>query len=137
MSGYTKMGTRSNSQLLVSLILLSVLSSQALALPLETYSTMRLGNGMLFDGPNEPDQNLGLSNMENDYLESSLPENFLSFLDVPRALNNKIHLPEKRHSDSLFTDSFSKFLRREALRKYLAKVLNEKIRREDNPNLEP
>ncbi|XP_068925746.1 myc target protein 1 isoform X5 [Petaurus breviceps papuanus] len=135
---YTKMEARSNSQLLVSLMLLGVFCSQTLALPLETYSTMsRLGNGILFDGPNEPDQNLGLLNIENDHLESSLPENYLSFLDVPRALNSKIRMQEKRHSDSVFTDSYSQFLRKEALKKYLEKVLNGKRSEEDNPNLEP
>ncbi|XP_068925744.1 myc target protein 1 isoform X3 [Petaurus breviceps papuanus] len=169
---YTKMEARSNSQLLVSLMLLGVFCSQTLALPLETYSTMRLGNGILFDGPNEPDQNLGLLNIENDHLESSLPENYLSFLDVPRALNRnsrhvkgmytsdvskyleelaarqfikyliqkrdgKIRMQEKRHSDSVFTDSYSQFLRKEALKKYLEKVLNGKRSEEDNPNLEP
>uniref|UniRef100_A0A4X2LJ35 Glucagon / GIP / secretin / VIP family domain-containing protein n=1 Tax=Vombatus ursinus TaxID=29139 RepID=A0A4X2LJ35_VOMUR len=138
MSGYTKMEARSNSHLLVSLMFLSVFCSQTLALPLETYSAMsRLGNGVLFDGPNEPDQNLGLLNMENDHLESSLPENYLSFLDAPRVLNSKLRMLEKRHSDSVFTDSYSQFLRKEALKKYLEKILNGKRSEEDNPNLEP
>uniref|UniRef100_A0A4X2LNS6 Glucagon / GIP / secretin / VIP family domain-containing protein n=1 Tax=Vombatus ursinus TaxID=29139 RepID=A0A4X2LNS6_VOMUR len=131
------MEARSNSHLLVSLMFLSVFCSQTLALPLETYSAMRLGNGVLFDGPNEPDQNLGLLNMENDHLESSLPENYLSFLDAPRVLNSKLRMLEKRHSDSVFTDSYSQFLRKEALKKYLEKILNGKRSEEDNPNLEP
>ncbi|XP_051849551.1 VIP peptides isoform X1 [Sminthopsis crassicaudata] len=132
MSGSKKMEARSNSQLLVSLMLLSVFCSQTLALPLEIYSTMRQGNDVLFDGPNEPDQNLVLLKLENDRLRNALPANGLSSLDVLRALNSNIRNLEKRHSDSVFTDSYTQFLRREALRKYFENAFNGK-RSEENP----
>ncbi|XP_043861362.1 VIP peptides [Dromiciops gliroides] len=129
MSGYTKMEARSNFQLLVSLMLLSLFCSQTLALPLETYSAMR-GNGMLFD---EPDQNLGLLNLENDQLESVLPENDLSFLDAPRSLISDLRKPKKRHSDGIFTHNYSELLRRQALKKYLDSLLKDKRSDKNNP----
>ncbi|XP_074046382.1 VIP peptides [Macrotis lagotis] len=132
------MEARNNFHLLISLMFLSVFCSQALALPLESYSTMsRLGNGILFDGPNEPDQNLGLLKVENDRLESSFPESDLSFLYAPRFLKTDNRLLEKRHSDAVFTDSYSQHLRNKALKKYIEKFLSGKRSEEDDFNLEP
>ncbi|XP_044532505.1 VIP peptides [Gracilinanus agilis] len=117
------MEARSSPQLLVSLMFLSVLCSQTLALPFGTYSIMsRLGNGLLFDGPNEPDQNLGFLRVENDNLESSLPENDLSFFDASRPMNRN-----SRHADGLFTSDYSKLLSQLSAKKYLESIIGKRV----------
>ncbi|XP_036624340.1 VIP peptides-like [Trichosurus vulpecula] len=109
------MEARSNFQVLLSLTPLSVLCSQTLALTLETYSTMsRLGNGILFDGPNESDQNLGFLKAKNDHLESSLPENDLSFWDAPRSLNRN-----RRHGEGTFTSDVPNYLEEKAAKEFM------------------
>ncbi|XP_068925848.1 VIP peptides-like [Petaurus breviceps papuanus] len=109
------MEARSKSQLLVSLTLLSVLYSQTLALPLEIYSTMsKPGNGMLLDAPNESDQNLGLLKVEN-YLESLLPENDLSFLYAPKS--------SRRQADVVLTSELKKVLKDKHMRDLIKELI--------------
>ncbi|XP_078012883.1 VIP peptides-like isoform X1 [Phascolarctos cinereus] len=119
---YSKMEARSSSQLLVSLMLLNIFCSQTLALPLGTYSAM--SNGMLFDGPSEPNQNPGLLKVENDHLESSLPENDLSFGDAPRAL-----IRNRRQ----FEEELKNLLQDDVFRQLITNILHELNNKQNEP----
>ncbi|XP_078012884.1 VIP peptides-like isoform X2 [Phascolarctos cinereus] len=116
------MEARSSSQLLVSLMLLNIFCSQTLALPLGTYSAM--SNGMLFDGPSEPNQNPGLLKVENDHLESSLPENDLSFGDAPRAL-----IRNRRQ----FEEELKNLLQDDVFRQLITNILHELNNKQNEP----
>ncbi|XP_007655973.1 VIP peptides isoform X2 [Ornithorhynchus anatinus] len=131
---------RGSFQLLMTLTLLGVLYSQTLALPLlGTYSTMRLGHTLPFDGANEPDQTQDSLKSDTDILQSSLPENDKSYIDASRTMDSN-NLPEehgqaKRHSDAVFTDNYTRFRKQMAVKKYLNSVLAGKRSEEDSANL--
>ncbi|XP_062981506.1 VIP peptides [Elgaria multicarinata webbii] len=110
---------RSGFQLLLSFVLLCILCSQAAALPpLGTYSTMRLGNRLPFEGASESEHAQASLKPEADILQTTLPENDKFYFDVSRALDRNA-----RHSDGLFTSMYSKYLRELAVRRYLDSLL--------------
>ncbi|XP_054841588.1 VIP peptides [Eublepharis macularius] len=114
---------RSGSQILLSLILLCVLCSQVLALPpLGSYSAMRLGNRMPFDGASESDQALGSLKPEADILQTTLPDNDKFYFDVSRAMDRNT-----RHADGLFTSGYSKLLGQLSARKYLESLIGKRV----------
>ncbi|XP_015265060.1 PREDICTED: VIP peptides [Gekko japonicus] len=114
------MDHRSGSQLPLSFILLCILCSRALALPpLESYSAMRLGNRIPFDGASESDQ--APLKLEADILHT-LTDNDKFYYDVPRAMDRN-----KRHADGLFTSGYSKLLGQLSARRYLESLIGKRI----------
>ncbi|KAH0622391.1 hypothetical protein JD844_024659 [Phrynosoma platyrhinos] len=114
---------RSGSKLLLSFALLYVLSSQAVALPpLGTYSAMRLGNRMPFEGASESDHTQGSLKPEGDILQTTLPENDKFYYDVSRAIDRNA-----RHADGLFTSGYSKLLGQLSARRYLESLIGKRV----------
>ncbi|XP_034966550.2 VIP peptides [Zootoca vivipara] len=113
----------SGPQLLLCFALLYVLCTQALALPpLGTYSAMRLGNRMPFDGASESDHSQGSLKSEADILQTTLPENDKFYYDVYRAMDRNT-----RHADGLFTSGYSKLLGQISARKYLESLIGKRV----------
>nr|XP_033794900.1 VIP peptides [Geotrypetes seraphini]XP_033794901.1 VIP peptides [Geotrypetes seraphini] len=113
---------RNSFQLLLSFTLVSILYFRAHALStLGTYSAMRLGNRLPFDGPSEPDQITGSLKSDTDILQSTLPKNDKLYVDVNRALSRTA-----RHTDGIFTSNYSKFLGELAARKYLESLIGKR-----------
>ncbi|XP_030051369.1 VIP peptides [Microcaecilia unicolor] len=114
---------RNSFQLLMSFTLVSVLCFRAHALsPLGTYSAMRLGNRIPFDGPSESGQITGSLKSDADILQSALPENDKLYVDVNRALSRTT-----RHSDGVFTSNYSKLLGQLSARKYLESLIGKRV----------
>ncbi|XP_038597398.1 VIP peptides [Tachyglossus aculeatus] len=114
---------RGSFQLLMTLTLLGVLYSQALALPLlGTYSAMRLGHTLPFDVANEPDQTQDSLKSDTDILQSSLPENDKSYIDASRMMDRNT-----RHADGLFTSGFSRLLGQLSAKKYLESLIGKRV----------
>ncbi|XP_075780585.1 VIP peptides isoform X2 [Pelodiscus sinensis] len=121
--GSTTMEHRSSSQLFLSFTLFSVLCLPALALPpLGTYSAMRLGNRMPFDGASEPDGAQGSLKPETDILQNTLPENDKFYFDISRAMDRNA-----RHADGLFTSGYSKLLGQLSARRYLESLIGKRV----------
>ncbi|XP_044304748.1 VIP peptides [Varanus komodoensis] len=117
------MEDRSGSQLLLSFALLCLLCSHTVALPsLGTYSTMRLGNRLPFDGANEPDHVQASLKPEADILQTTLPENDKFYFDMSRTLDRNA-----RHADGLFTSGYSKLLGQLSARKYLESLMGKRV----------
>ncbi|MGH0125985.1 UNVERIFIED_CONTAM: hypothetical protein FKN15_007292 [Acipenser sinensis] len=121
-----------SSQLLLLFALWSVLYSKTLGLPaLGTYTT-RLGNTMTLDGDSESDW------AKDSSKHDSVPESYKLYYDLENAVasNNFLEeqIPVKRHSDSIFTDNYSRFRKQMAVKKYLNSVLTGKRSHEEmNP----
>ncbi|XP_003215829.2 VIP peptides [Anolis carolinensis] len=114
---------RSGSQFLLSFALLYVFCSQTLALPsLGTYSAMRLGNRMPFEGASESDHAQGSLKPEGDILQTTLPENDKYYYDVSRAMDRSA-----RHADGLFTSGYSKLLGQLSARRYLESLIGKRV----------
>uniref|UniRef100_A0A6J0UGP3 VIP peptides n=1 Tax=Pogona vitticeps TaxID=103695 RepID=A0A6J0UGP3_9SAUR len=117
------MELRSGSHLLPAFVLLSILCSLAVALPpLGTYSAMRLGNRMPFDGASESDRAQGSLKPEGDILQATLPENDKFYFDVSRAIDRNT-----RHADGLFTSGYSKLLGQLSARRYLESLIGKRV----------
>ncbi|XP_053149681.1 VIP peptides isoform X2 [Hemicordylus capensis] len=113
----------SGSQLLFSFTLLCALCSHVLALPpLGTYSAMRLGNRMPFDGASESEHAQGSLKPEADMLQTTLPENDKFYFDVSRAMDRNT-----RHADGLFTSGYSKLLGQLSARRYLESLIGKRV----------
>ncbi|XP_078505096.1 VIP peptides [Lissotriton helveticus] len=114
---------RSSVQLLLSFALFSFLYFRAHALPaLGTYSAMRLGNRIPFDGDNEADQSPGSLKADADILQNTLPENDKLYLDMSRPIGRN-----SRHADGLFTSGYSKLLGQLSARKYLESLIGKRV----------
>ncbi|XP_048344571.1 VIP peptides [Sphaerodactylus townsendi] len=123
---------RNSSQLLLSFTLLCILCSRALALPpLESYSALRLGNRMPFDGASESDQAQGSLKLEADILQTTLPDNDKLYYDISRALDRNT-----RHTDGLFTSEYSRMLGQLTAQKYLDSLIGKRTGNENLPEEE-
>ncbi|XP_069463624.1 VIP peptides [Ambystoma mexicanum] len=117
------MERRSSIHFLLSFVLFSCLRFRAQALPaLGTYSAMRLGNRIPFDGTNEPDQSQGTMKTDADILQNTLPENDKLYLDMSRAIGRN-----SRHADGLFTSGYSKLLGQLSARRYLESLIGKRV----------
>uniref|UniRef100_H3A5D7 Vasoactive intestinal peptide n=1 Tax=Latimeria chalumnae TaxID=7897 RepID=H3A5D7_LATCH len=117
------MESRSSSHLLVFFTLFTVLYSQNVGLPaLGSYSAMRLGNGLSFDGERENDRTPGTLKTDPDILQNALPENNKFYLDLSRALGRTA-----RHADGLFTSGYSKLLGQLSARRYLESLIGKRV----------
>lgn len=114
---------RSSVQLLLSFALFSFLYFRAHALPaLGTYSAMRLGNRIPFDGENDADQSPGSLKADADILQNTLPENDKLYLDMSSSLGRN-----SRHADGLFTSGYSKLLGQLSARRYLESLIGKRV----------
>ncbi|XP_058025330.1 VIP peptides [Ahaetulla prasina] len=113
---------RSSSHLLF-FTFLYVFCSQAIALPpLGSYSTIRLGNRIPFDGQSESDRTQSSLKPEADVLQTTLPENEKFYYDMSRAIDRNT-----RHADGLFTSGYSKLLGQISARKYLESLIGKRV----------
>ncbi|XP_026536108.1 VIP peptides [Pseudonaja textilis] len=115
---------RSSTHLLLFFTFLYVFWSQAIALPpLGSYSTIRLGNRIPFDGQSESDHTQSSLKPEADgVLQTALPENEKFYFDMSRAIDRNT-----RHADGLFTSGYSKLLGQLSARKYLESLIGKRI----------
>ncbi|XP_007435274.1 VIP peptides [Python bivittatus] len=114
---------RRSSHLLLFFTLLYVFCSQAIALPpLGSYSAMRLGNRMPFDGASESDHVQSSLKPEADILQTTVPENEKFYFDMSRAIDRNT-----RHADGLFTSGYSKLLGQLSAKKYLESLIGKRI----------
>ncbi|XP_013922547.1 PREDICTED: VIP peptides [Thamnophis sirtalis] len=118
---------RSSSHLLLFFTFLHVFCSQAIALPpLGSYSAIRLGNRIPFDGQSESDHTQSSLKPNADVLQATLPENEKFYLDMSRAIDRNI-----RHADGLFTSGYSKLLGQLSAKKYLESLISKRIGNND------
>nr|XP_060473226.1 VIP peptides [Panthera onca] len=111
------METRSKSQLLVLLMLVSMLFSQMLAWPLfGAPSSLRLDDRIPLEGANEPEQ-VSLK-VDTDILQNALAENDTPYYDVSR---------NARHADGVFTSDFSRLLGQLSAKKYLESLIGKRV----------
>ncbi|XP_039214242.1 VIP peptides [Crotalus tigris] len=114
---------RSSSHLLLFFTFLCVFCSQVIALPpLGTYSAIRLGNRIPFDGQSESDHTQNSLKPEADILQTTVPENEKFYFDMSRAIDRNT-----RHADGLFTSGYSKLLGQLSARKYLESLVGKRI----------
>ncbi|XP_043945366.1 VIP peptides isoform X1 [Protopterus annectens] len=117
------MECKSGSPFLIFFTLLSIIYSQAFGLPaLGTYSAMRLGNAVNFDGETDNDQTQGSLKASNGMLQTSLPENENFYVDLSRAMGRAT-----RHADGLFTSGYSKLLGQLSARRYLESLIGKRV----------
>ncbi|XP_045861660.1 VIP peptides isoform X2 [Meles meles] len=111
------METRSKSQLLVLLTLVSMLFSHTLAWPLfGAPSVLRLDDRIPLEEANEPDQ-VSLK-VDTDTLQNALAENDTPYYDVSR---------NTRHADGVFTSDFSRLLGQLSAKKYLESLIGKRV----------
>ncbi|VFV21810.1 vip peptides [Lynx pardinus] len=111
------METRSKSQPLVLLMLVSMLFSQMLAWPLfGAPSSLRLDDRIPLEGANEPEQ-VSLK-VDTDILQNALAENDTPYYDVSR---------NARHADGVFTSDFSRLLGQLSAKKYLESLIGKRV----------
>ncbi|KAI5773792.1 VIP protein [Gulo gulo luscus] len=111
------METRSKSQLLVLLTLISMLFSHTLAWPLfGAPSVLRLDDRIPLEEANEPDQ-VSLK-VDTDILQNALAENDTPYYDVSR---------NARHADGVFTSDFSRLLGQLSAKKYLESLIGKRV----------
>ncbi|XP_047589941.1 VIP peptides isoform X3 [Lutra lutra] len=111
------METRSKSQLLVLLTLVSMLFSHTLAWPLfGAPSVLRLDDRIPLEEANEPDQ-VSLK-VDTDILQNALAENDTPYYDVSR---------NTRHADGVFTSDFSRLLGQLSAKKYLESLIGKRV----------
>ncbi|XP_070596198.1 VIP peptides [Erythrolamprus reginae] len=113
---------RNSSHLLLFLTFLYVFCSQAIALPpLGSYSAIRLGYRMPFDGQSESDDTQSSLKPEADLLQTAVPDNEKFYFDMSSAIDRNL-----RHADGLFTSGYSKLLGQLSARKYLESLMGKR-----------
>ncbi|XP_034847557.1 VIP peptides [Mirounga angustirostris] len=111
------METRSKSQQLVLLTLVSMLFSRTLAWPLfGAPSALRLDDRIPLEEANEPDQ-VSLK-VDTDILQNALAEDDTPYYDVSR---------NARHADGVFTSDFSRLLGQLSAKKYLESLIGKRV----------
>uniref|UniRef100_UPI00398EC018 VIP peptides isoform X1 n=1 Tax=Pristiophorus japonicus TaxID=55135 RepID=UPI00398EC018 len=121
--GSDAMVIRFSSHLVTLFALLNVLCSRGSGFPaLGTYSNLRLGHSVGFDGQTDEDESQLPVKADSDIYQSPLSEGDKLYYQFPAGIPRTT-----RHADGLFTSGYSKLLGQLSARRYLESLMGKRV----------
>ncbi|XP_067900282.1 VIP peptides [Heterodontus francisci] len=114
---------RFSSHFVTLFALLNVLFSRGSGFPaLGTYSNLRLGNTVGFDGQSSEDQSQSPVKADSDIYQSPLTDSDKLYYQLSAGIPRTT-----RHADGLFTSGYSKLLGQLSARRYLESLIGKRV----------